>query len=130
MQQPRKCGYCGAVCTVDARGTLIDPTEGDVCTERGDDLPHEEKHYSTDGRLVTVGEHFWNNDMRVVKIAVVARSSNPYQDRCTQTWHDTTDGGMFDTLDGPDQPYGRLARWLGGKDAGKYPAGTEYRDIR
>jgi len=35
------CRFCGAACTADDHGTLVDATGGDVCTEHGDDLPHE-----------------------------------------------------------------------------------------
>ena len=88
-------------------------------------------HFSCDNFPVTIGARFWNNDMRVVMVTTVARSSNDYQrGRATQTWHDTQDGGMFDTLDGSMRPYGRLVRYLDGKDAEDYPAGTEYRDIK
>jgi len=88
------------------------------------------EHFSCDNQPVTIGARFWSNDMRVVMITTVARTSNPYQDRCTQTWHDTADGGMFDTLDGDMRPHGRLVRYLDGKDAENYPAGTNYADIK
>jgi hypothetical protein len=95
------------------------------------------EHRSCDGYTVNVGDKFWSNDLRVVKVTKVAAHSNPYSDTgCTQTWHNTTEdddgdsrGGSFDTLDGSMQPYGRLARFYNGQDAEDYPAGTNYSDI-
>lgn len=87
-------------------------------------------HYVSDGYRVTVGARFWSNDLRVVEVTSVADHSNPYSDTGeTQTWHGTT-GGSFDTLTGPIQPYGRLARFCRGKDAALHQPGTEYRDVK
>ncbi|MGA2412770.1 MAG: hypothetical protein ABSG46_20600 [Candidatus Binataceae bacterium] len=87
------------------------------------------EHKSSDGHAIEVGKKFWNNDLRVCEITEVASWSNEYADTgCTQTWHDTNKG-HFDTLDGSMKPYGRLARYYGGKDAERYEAGTYYGDI-
>lgn len=88
-------------------------------------------HKSCDNYPVTVGAKFWSNDLRVVKITEVApRPGNTYSDTgCTQTWHKTTDG-IFDTLDGSMQPYGRLVRFYSGSDAEDFEPGTNYADIK
>jgi hypothetical protein len=35
------CRHCRTIVIADDHGTLIDATDGDVCAEHGDDLPHE-----------------------------------------------------------------------------------------
>ena len=35
------CRHCSARCVIDDEGTLVDDSGGDVCTEHGDDDPHE-----------------------------------------------------------------------------------------
>jgi hypothetical protein len=49
---------------------------------------------------------------------------------CTQTWHRTTDGHVFDTLSGSMEPYGRLVRYYKGRDASQYPVGTNYSEVK
>jgi hypothetical protein len=88
------------------------------------------EHYSCDYQLIKVGAKFWSNDLRVVEVTEVAKSDNKYSDTgCIQTWHKTTDG-IFDTLNGSMQPYGRLVRYYMQVDAEKYPTGTNYSDIK
>lgn len=88
------------------------------------------EHYSGDGYPVKVGAHFWNNDMRVAEITEVAAHSNAYADTGEiQTWHQTQ-AGQFDTLSGTMRKWGRLYRYVEGKNAENYPAGTNYRDVK
>lgn len=87
----------------------------------------ETGYWSADGQPVTVGAKFWNNDLRVCQVTrLAAIPAREYADTGeTSTWHDTTHG-MFDTLTGHMQKFGRLARWYAGADAELYPVGTRY----
>lgn len=92
----------------------------------------EAEHRSADGFLISVGEKFWDNDLRVCTVIAVGEhnNSNSYANTGeTQTWHKTTRGSS-DTLTGHMQPYGRLARFFGGKNAADYPDGTSYNEIK
>jgi len=108
----------------------VDDPDLDATVARHPSGKRLSEHLSCDGAVVTAGAKFWNNDLRVVQIAVVARTSNSYQGKATQTWHDTTDGGMFDTLNGDMRRLGRLSRYFNGKDAEHYEPGTKYVDVR
>lgn len=77
-----------------------------------------------------VGRHFWTNDLRVAVITELGTRSQAYADTGEfATWHKHTDGSS-DTLTGSMQRYGRLARYFEGKDAEKYPAGTNYSEVK
>lgn len=88
------------------------------------------QHVSVDGYPVEVGKRFWDNDLKVVEITVVATNSNPYSDTgWTQTWHKHT-GGISDTLSGYGAKWGRLARYFEGRDAEQHEPGTKFSDIK
>lgn len=89
-----------------------------------------DEHRSCDGYPVEIGSKFWDNDLKVVEVTAVAAWDNPYADTGeTQTWHETTDGHS-DTLSGRMQPYGRLVRFLEGKDAENFAPGTRFADVK
>jgi hypothetical protein len=72
-------------------------------------------HMTADGYPITVGEWYWDNDLKVVQITAVAVDFTPYPECGTQVWHKHT-RGMSDSLtDRPD--IGRLAKYWRGKPA-------------
>ncbi len=92
--------------------------------------PQTAKHYSADNRPVIVGARFWTNDLRVAQITELGTRAQAYSDTGEfATWHKHTDG-ISDTLTGRMRQYGRLARFFEGKDAEKYPNGTNYADVK
>jgi hypothetical protein len=120
----------GCVLVLDGKAEVYyhDDETGEVCQACGWDPTVV--YNSCDGYQVKVGGKFWDNNLRVVQIERVAVHSNSYSDTgCTQTWHGTTNG-EYDTLDGSMQPYGRLVRYYGGKDAESYEPGTNYADVK